>query len=116
MSSGCTAKEGALAYLKSTMQNKYYVEFAKSLSLVPGSTSAVADVPDYAPGGQFNIFFELSKQYAQLRPITPAYPFIATTFAKATQDILAGGDPKQVLDKAVKDIDNNIKSNGNYKF
>jgi multiple sugar transport system substrate-binding protein len=31
-------------------------------------------------------------------------------------DILAGGDAQKILDKAAADIDNNIKSNGNYEF
>ena len=47
-----------------------------------------------------------------LRPETPGYPFIATTFAKAAQDILAGADPKTTLrDQAVRDIDDNQKAN-----
>ena len=50
-----------------------------------------------------------------MRPETPAYPFIATEYGKAVQDILAGAEPKTVLDKAVKAIDANIKSNGGYK-
>ncbi len=50
-----------------------------------------------------------------MRPETPAYPFIATEYGKAVQDILAGADPQTALDKAVKAIDANIKSNGGYK-
>ena len=49
-----------------------------------------------------------------LRPETPGYPFIATEFTKAAQDILNGADPQTALDKAVKDIDANLKSNGDY--
>jgi hypothetical protein len=32
------------------------------------------------------------------------------------QDIVAGGDPQEILDKAVSDIDGDIKANGNYEF
>ena len=40
---------------------------------------------------------------------------IATEYGKAVQDVLAGADPQAALDKAVKAIDANIKSNGGYK-
>jgi multiple sugar transport system substrate-binding protein len=116
MSSGCSAKDGALEYLKFSAQKKYFVDYAQTLGLIPGNVDAAADVPSFAPGGKYRIFLDLSKKYALLRPVTPAYPFISTTFQKATQDILAGGDPKTILDKAVADIDNNLKTNGNYKF
>jgi len=41
---------------------------------------------------------------------------VTTTFAKAAQDIIAGGDPKQILDQAVSQIDANQKSNDYYGF
>ena len=42
-----------------------------------------------------------------MRPETPGYPFVATTFEKAAKDILNGADPKATLDQAVADIDSN---------
>ena len=71
-------------------------------------------VPGFEEGGDLALFREFSKQFAELRPETPAYPFISSEFTKATQDILNGGDPQATLDKAVKAIDGNIKSNGGY--
>ena len=58
---------------------------------------------------------DFSREYAVMRPETPAYPFLSTEYGKAVQDILAGADAKTALDKAVKAIDANIKSNGGYK-
>ncbi|WP_112237484.1 extracellular solute-binding protein [Kribbella monticola] len=116
MSSACAAKDGALEYLKFSAKPEYYVDYAKALGLIPANTDAAAQVPAYAPGGKYRIFLELSQKYAEVRPVTPAYPFISSTFQKAVSDILAGGDPQKILDKAAADIDSNIKSNGNYAY
>lgn len=116
MTSQCGAKDGATAYLKFALQTKYVVLLAKTLGLIPATSAAAAEVPDFAPGGKYEIYYQFSKRFAVLRPVTPAYPYISSVFAKATQDILAGGDPKKNLDKAAADIDNNIKTNGGYTF
>ena len=116
MSADCAAPEGAREYLEFSAQPKYYVEYAKALGLIPANKEAAEQLPEWAPGGKYRVFLELADKFAVVRPVTPAYPFISSTFAKATQDIIAGGDPKQILDKAVTDIDSNIKTNGNYEF
>lgn len=115
MSSSCAAKEGALEYLKFSAKPEYYVAYANALGLIPANTDAAAQVPSFAPGGKYRFFLELSQKAALVRPVTPAYPYISSTFQKAVADILAGGDPQKILDKAAADIDNNIKSNGNYE-
>jgi len=115
-SSDCAAKDGASAFLEFSAQTKYRVRYAKELGLIPATEAAAAEVPDYAPGGRFRVFYDYSKAYAVQRPVTPAYPFISSTFQKAYSDILAGGDAQKILDKAVEDIDNNIKQNGDYAF
>jgi multiple sugar transport system substrate-binding protein len=65
-------------------------------------------------GGDKRFFLDESQKFALIRPPTPAYPYITTTFAKAAQDIVAGGDAKKILDQAAKNIDQNLKSNNNY--
>jgi len=72
-------------------------------------------VPGYEPGGVNDIFRQYSKKYAVIRPPTPGYTFISTTFAKAAQDIVNGADPKAALDRAVSDIDANQASNNYYQ-
>jgi len=116
MTSGCSSPDGAAAYLEFAHQKEYFVEFANALGLVPATSDAAAEVPDYAPGGKNEVFLEIAKSYALIRPATPAYPYISSVFQKATQDILSGGDPKTILDKAVSDIDTDIKQNGDYAF
>ena len=61
------------------------------------------------------VALDISEKFAELRPITPGYPFIATEFTKTSQDILNGADPKQALDQAVKNIDDNQKSNNYFE-
>jgi len=116
VSSNCAAKDGAMEYMKFSAQPQYFVDYPKTLSLIPVTPEAAEQIPAYAPDGKYRIFYDLASKYALVRPVTPAYPFISTTFAKANSDILSGGDPQTMLDKAAKDIDNNIKSNGNYQY
>jgi len=116
MSSSCAAKDGALEYLKFSAKPEYYVAYANALGLIPANTDAAAKVPNFAPGGKYRFFLDLSQKDSVVRPVTPAYPYISSTFQKAVSDILAGGDAQKILDKAAADIDNNIKSNGNYEF
>lgn len=116
LSSDCPAKEEAREYLEFSAQTKYYVDYAEELSLIPAKAGAAEQVPDYAADGRFRQFYDYAETYAVLRPVTPAYPFISSTFQKAYADILSGGDAQAILDKAVEDIDNNITQNGNYEF
>jgi multiple sugar transport system substrate-binding protein len=115
ISASCAAKDGAQAYLKFSHQTKYFVEFAKTLGLIPATQEAAAQVPNFAPGGKYRVFLDLASKFAVVRPVTPAYPFISSVYAKAAQDILNGADPQKTLDKAVADIDANIKQNDNYR-
>lgn len=111
MSKTCADTTTALAYLKFAAQDKYVAAVSKAASTIPATDAAAAMVPGYGPGGKDEVFREFSKKFAVVRPVTPGYPFIATTFTKAAQDILNGADPEQTLDQAVKDIDANQKQN-----
>ena len=82
---------------------------------IPATDAAAATVAGYGAGGKNDIFRQYAKKYAVLRPITPGYPFIATEFQKAAQDILNGADPKATLDSAAKNIDANQKSNNYFQ-
>ena len=115
-SADCGAKKGADEFLAFQAQTKYRARYANELGLIPADERTAAQVPDFAPGGKFRIFYDYASKYAELRPATPAYPFISSTFQKAYADIMAGGDAQKILDKAVTDIDTNIKQNGNYAF
>ncbi|WP_314146653.1 sugar ABC transporter substrate-binding protein [uncultured Leifsonia sp.] len=115
VSKTCSNQEGALAYMKFATADKYVAGVAKAAGTIPATEGAAALVPGYGEGGDNAIFREYSKKFAEVRPVTPGYPFIATTFTKAAQDIINGADPKSTLDQAVKDIDANQKSNNYFK-
>ncbi|WP_445996892.1 sugar ABC transporter substrate-binding protein [Okibacterium fritillariae] len=114
VTSGCADPEAAMDYLSFSLSPENIADVAKATATIPATDAAAALVPGFEEGGDLALFREFSKQFAELRPETPAYPFISSEFTKATQDILNGGDPQATLDKAVKAIDGNIKSNGGY--
>ncbi|UUZ57799.1 hypothetical protein [Nocardioides sp. B-3] len=67
-------------------------------------------------GGPKRFFPDESAAFAELRPATPGYPFLTSTFAKAAQDIIAGGDADAIPDKAVADIDADLEANNYYGY
>jgi multiple sugar transport system substrate-binding protein len=116
VSSTCSQKAAAMDYIKFSLSTKYLAEMAQKLNNVPATEEAAAAVPGWQPGGDKRFFLDESAKYATIRPPTPGYPFLTTTFAKAAQDIISGGDPKKILDQAVSDIDADLKSNDYYGY
>jgi multiple sugar transport system substrate-binding protein len=114
VTTGCANPKAAMDYLSFSLQPKYVARVAAATGTIPATEAAAALVPGYQKGGDLAEFRDYSKNFAVLRPLTPAYPFISTEFAQATLDIINGGDAKSTLDSAVKAIDANIKSNGGY--
>ncbi len=115
VTTGCQDSQSAMDFLSFMLKPENVAKVASATGTIPATQAAAALMPAYAAKGPDSIFRDFSKNYAVMRPETPAYPFIATEFGKAVQDILAGGDPKSTLDKATKDINDNIKSNNGYK-
>jgi multiple sugar transport system substrate-binding protein len=114
VTSGCADPEAAMDYLSFSLAPENLAAVAVATGTIPATDASAALVPGFEEGGDLALFREFSKQFAVLRPATPAYPFISSEFTKATQDIINGGDPQQTLDAAVKAIDANIASNGGY--
>ena len=116
VSSTCDQKAAAMDYIKFSLNKKYLAEMAQKQSVIPATEEAAAMVDGWQPGGAKRFFLDESAKYAMIRPPTPGYPFLTTTFAKAAQDIIAGGDPKKILDQAASDINADLKANNNYGF
>lgn len=114
VSSTCGNKEAAMDYLEFSLDPKYLAEFATKQSVVPATEEAAALSPGWEEGGTKRFFLDESAAFAELRPPTPGYPFLTSTFAKAAQDVMAGGDAREILDKAVADIDADLRANDNY--
>jgi multiple sugar transport system substrate-binding protein len=115
ISTNCADSAGAMEYMKFAAADKYVASVATATTNIPTTAAAAATVPGYEEGGESEIFRTYSEKFAVLRPVTPGYPFIATEFTKTAQDIINGADPKQALDQAVKNIDDNQESNGYFE-
>ena len=115
VSATCEQAEGATQFIEFILQDKYIVAFANRIGLIPATAAAAAEVPNYAPGGPFAIFVELSNEFGVLRPPTPAYLKIPTIYEKAVADIINGANAKQALDAAADEIDADLADNDFYK-
>jgi multiple sugar transport system substrate-binding protein len=114
ISETCGNKEAALDYLEFSLDPKYLAEFADKQSVVPATEEAASLAEGWGPGEPKRFFLDESAAFSELRPPTPGYPFLTTTFAKVTQDIVAGGDTGEILDQAVADIDADLEANDYY--
>lgn len=81
---------------------------------IPVTPGAQQLVPQFAKGGDMQVFTQISQRYAKMRPETPAYNFISTEFRKTIGDIMNGADVDAWLDKAVNHIDGNIQGADGY--
>lgn len=108
--------DGATAFIKFAIQNKYLAQFSDGIGLIPATAKAAAMTKNYAKGGSLEIFFDLSNRQALIRPPTPAYPVMSLIFKKALSDIADGADVQDTLDNAVDEIDANIEANNGYGF
>lgn len=117
ISSSCSgpALEGARKYLEYSFQDKYIAAFADKQTVIPASEGGTDLSENFKADGVLRPFTELT-QFAVLRPETPAYAVISTTFQTAAMDIMNGADVKKTLDQAVKDIDADIQNNDGYGF
>jgi len=116
ISKGCSDADGARKYLEFSFQDKYITQFADQQIVIPATDSAAQASKYFNDKGVLRPFVELSQKFAVLRPETPAYAVISTTFETAAKDIMNGADVKSSLDQAVSEIDANISSNDGYGF
>lgn len=116
ISEGCNDADGARAYLEFSFQDKYITEFADQQIVIPATESAAQASKYFGDEGVLRPFVELSQKFAVLRPETPAYAVISSTFETAAKDIMNGADVASTLDQAVTEIDANIASNDGYGF
>ena len=116
ISSECAAADGAREYLEFSFKDEYITQFADTQIVIPATEGAAAASEYFGENGVLRPFVELSQEYAVLRPETPAYAVISSTFETAAKDIMNGADVQSTLDTAVNDIDTNIESNDGYGF
>ncbi len=117
ISTACTgaALDGARAYLEFSFDPEYVAAFADKQIVIPATEEGTELSEYFGPEGVLRPFTELT-QFAVLRPETPAYAVISTTFETAAKDIMNGADVQSTLDQAVDDIDADIANNDGYGF
>ena len=116
VSETCDHPDGAMEYLNSTLTDENVAAYAEGISLIPVTEAAAEKTTNYKSGGPLKVFEEISREFAMIRPPTPAYAVISSVFEKAAMDIRDGADVKSTLDQAVAEIDADIKSNDGYGF
>lgn len=107
-------KDGANAFIKFALQDKYLSAFSDGIGLIPSTPEAAAATKNYKAGGQMAVFFDLSNKQALVRPVTPGYPVAAKVFEKALADLADGADVEKTLDAAADEINADIKKNKDY--
>jgi multiple sugar transport system substrate-binding protein len=116
VSETCPNRTAAMDWIEFALQPEYLSMMVREQSVVPATVEAAAMTPGWEPGSPKRFFLESSERFAVIRPPTPGYPFLTSTFAKAAQDVMSGGDVQEILDQAASDIDDNLRFNEFYGF
>ena len=115
ITSSCENPEAAWEFLRFLISPAEIIHMTNANGAVPARKSAIAQSELFAEGGPLNLFVQqLEGGVALERPVTPAYPVITSAYADVVQNIVAGADVKDELDKAVKKIDQDIEDNQGY--
>jgi multiple sugar transport system substrate-binding protein len=116
VSANCDQQQGAMDYIEFSLQTKYIVDFINATGNIPATEEAAAQIDAYKPGGRLAEMVDFSREYAVIRPPTPAYAVISNVFERSMKDVMNGADVKGALDRAVDQIDFNIQANDGYGF
>jgi multiple sugar transport system substrate-binding protein len=84
---------------------------------VPATKTALAKNPNFAEGGDLELFVEQlegAPDIAVPRPVTPGYPTVTSEFWGAMDKILLGEDVQATLDAAAAAIDADVDANDGY--
>jgi multiple sugar transport system substrate-binding protein len=114
VSASSAHKDGATAFIRFALQDKYLTAFSDGIGLIPPTPASAAASKNYAAGGPMAVFYDLSKEQALVRPVTPGYVVAAKVFEKALADIANGADVADTLDAAADEINADIERNGGY--
>ena len=115
ISSNSKHKDGATSFIEFAIQDKYLAAFSDGIGLIPPTPASARLSEKYRPGGPLEVFFDLSKQQATLRAVTPAYIVAGPIFEKAMADIANGADVADTLDAAADEINADIEKNKGYQ-
>ena len=106
--------DGANAFINYALSTENLVRFSNGMLQIPPTAASAAIADNYKAGAPMEVFYELSKRQALLRPVTPGYPVMAKIFEKAVADIANGAEVEATLDAAADEITADIEKNGGY--
>lgn len=111
----CRHPEAAAAFLEFLLQDRQVLEMSDANGAVPATHSAIAQSDLYGEDSILRLFVvQLRQGYSVPRPATPAYPVITSVFEQTFSDVRDGVDVQEALDKAVREIDQDIRDNEGY--
>lgn len=116
VSSSCAHPQGARLFLEHLISNQEIAAFSEATGLMPTSEAAANATTLYRPGAFGRDLFEFARAYAVLRPETPVYPMLSSSFERALKEVREGGDSAEALDRAVEAVQQDLKRNRNYGF
>ncbi len=116
VSANCKTPQGAFEFINYLLKPQQIAYMSKATGLIPSTAAGAALTKDYVVGGIYRSFFDMSRRFAVLRPVTPGYLAISSQFEKAATKIRDGGDVQNALDDAVDAINRNIADNKGYGF
>ena len=116
ISATCANPDGAWAFLEYLLAPENVAAVSDATGLIPARVSGADLTENYAEGGPLQIFVDISNSYSMLRPPTPGYPLIASTFENTAREIALGADVQDMLDDAVDAIEQDIEDNDGYGF
>ena len=115
LTSSCEHPDAAWEFLNFLITPEEILHMTNANGAVPARISAYEQSDLFGEGGPLNIFVQqLEGGVALERPVTPAYPVITSAFSDVIQNIVAGADVQEELDKAVTTIDQDIEDNQGY--
>ena len=115
LTSSCENPDAAWEFLNYLITPEEILHMTNANGAVPARISAYEQSDLFGEGGSLNIFVQqLEGGVALERPVTPAYPVITSAFSDVIQNIVAGADVQEELDKAVEKIDQDIEDNQGY--
>ncbi|MFF4854625.1 ABC transporter substrate-binding protein [Streptomyces rubiginosohelvolus] len=118
-------QKAAAEFLSFLMKDDQVAATVKANGAIPGTISGLSQSDLYDTGQPLERFAHQldttcgtgpidTSCIAVPRPSTPAYPVITSAFQTAFENIYDGGDPKEALGKAAKEIDTDIADNDGY--
>ncbi len=116
VSSSCPHPDGARQFIEHLISTDEITRFSTETGLMPTSEAAADATPMYRVSGYGRDYFEFARQFGVLRPETPAYPLISSSFERAMKEVREGGDAAEALDRAVEAIQQDLKRNRDYGF